>query len=137
MKNLTKRVVSLFLTLAMLMPLVCVYPFALSASDMADYSEEHWAAEALEWAVEYDLIKGYEDGTIRPDANLTRAEMATVINRAFGATSMTGSMKKQLRLLTWVPSKVMNTKSSFPMTLSVVKRHSWLSRELLFLQAVR
>jgi len=86
MKNLTKRVVSLFLTLAMLMPLVCVYPFALSASDMADYSEEHWAAEALEWAVEYDLIKGYEDGTIRPDANLTRAEMATVINRAFGAT---------------------------------------------------
>lgn len=86
MKKLTKRVVALFLTLAMLIPLICVYPFALTAEDMTDYSGEHWAAEALKWAVEYELIKGYDDGTIRPDAHLTRAEMATVINRAFGAT---------------------------------------------------
>ncbi len=85
MKNLTKKLTAILLTVVMLASVV-ITAGALSVSEMTDYDEAHWAAAALEWAVENGLIKGYQDKTLRPDAYLTRAEMATIINRAFGAT---------------------------------------------------
>ena len=33
-------------------------------------------------AAEAGIIKGYEDGTFRPNANITRAEMAAMIANA-------------------------------------------------------
>lgn len=85
MKNSTKKLTAFFLTFAMLISVFCISAGALSVTDMTDYSKEHWAAEALGWAVDNGLIKGYTDNTIRPDDYLTRAEMATVINRLFAA----------------------------------------------------
>ncbi|MBQ9940637.1 MAG: S-layer homology domain-containing protein [Clostridia bacterium] len=85
MKIFSRRIFSFILTLIMFISLVSTQSFALDVTDMTDYSEEHWASDALAWSVKYGIIKGYEDGTIRPDDYLTRAEMATVINRAFGA----------------------------------------------------
>jgi len=40
-----------------------------------------WAQEAVARAVAGGLIRGYEDGTLRPKAPVTRAEMATVLWR--------------------------------------------------------
>ncbi|MDD2484853.1 MAG: S-layer homology domain-containing protein, partial [Eubacteriales bacterium] len=48
-----------------------------------------WSTTALQAAVDNDLLKGYAEGSktlIKPNQPLTRAEMATVVNRAFGAT---------------------------------------------------
>lgn len=86
MKNLTRNTIAMILAVLMIMSVICVPAVALSAKEMADYSENHWAAKALDWSVKNQLIKGYDDNTLRPDNYLTRAEMATVINRAFGAT---------------------------------------------------
>lgn len=93
MKKITKSLIAILLTAAMLLSMACISVGALTAADMSDYSEEHWAAEALTWAVDNGLIKGYHDGTIRADEYLTRAEMATVINRLFGA-SILADIKK-------------------------------------------
>ncbi|MFC3800875.1 InlB B-repeat-containing protein [Cohnella sp. GCM10012308] len=41
-----------------------------------------WAREAIAQAVKADIITGYEDGTFRPNATITRAEMASMIARA-------------------------------------------------------
>ena len=41
-----------------------------------------WAAEAIGLAVEAGIVRGYEDGSFRPDAPITRAEMAVMIARA-------------------------------------------------------
>lgn len=38
----------------------------------------HWAEEAIEWAIEEGLMKGYPDGSFQPDKPMTRAEFATV-----------------------------------------------------------
>jgi len=46
---------------------------------------ENWSTEALTQAVDNGLLLGH-DGKLNPDNNLSRAEMAVVINRAFGAT---------------------------------------------------
>lgn len=46
--------------------------------------EGHWAEEFIMTLVNLDAIKGYPDNTFKPNNNITRAEFATVLVRAFG-----------------------------------------------------
>lgn len=48
-----------------------------------DY-EKHWAREDIEWCLEKGLLKGYPDGTFRPDQTVTRAELAAILRRMEG-----------------------------------------------------
>lgn len=59
--------------------------FAASFSDMPQAN--YWSAEALAAAVSNGLLQG-DNGLLRPQASLTRAEMAAIVNRAFGATAV-------------------------------------------------
>ncbi|WP_295618826.1 S-layer homology domain-containing protein [Chamaesiphon sp. GL140_3_metabinner_50] len=49
------------------------------ASDIAG----NWAEPFIKALVEKDIIKGYPDGTFKPDRPVTRAEFAALLNRAF------------------------------------------------------
>jgi len=73
-----KRIITTMLVLVIL-----VLPMNTLAADFADMPED-WSTEVLEKAVENGLLKG-SDGKIMPKDNLTRAQMATVVNRSFGA----------------------------------------------------
>lgn len=42
----------------------------------------HWAEEAIQKAVEQGMIQGYEDGSFRPDGEVTRAEFIALLVRA-------------------------------------------------------
>lgn len=44
----------------------------------------HWAEKSIVSMVQKGFIKGYPDGTFRPDENITRAEVITLINRVAG-----------------------------------------------------
>ena len=41
----------------------------------------HWAKAEIEQAAALGWIKGYPDGTFRPDSNITRAEAIVLLNR--------------------------------------------------------
>ena len=41
----------------------------------------HWAAEYINEAANAGIVDGYEDGTFRPQQNITRAEAMTMVNR--------------------------------------------------------
>jgi len=43
-----------------------------------------WAVKAVQQAVKLGIIHGYEDGTFRPNANITHAEMISMVIRASG-----------------------------------------------------
>ncbi|MCR8636600.1 S-layer homology domain-containing protein [Paenibacillus radicis (ex Xue et al. 2023)] len=43
-----------------------------------------WAQKAVSQAFQANIIKGYEDGSFRPEAEITRAEMAVMIANALG-----------------------------------------------------
>ncbi|MFC5471573.1 S-layer homology domain-containing protein [Cohnella suwonensis] len=43
----------------------------------------HWAEKAIQAWLEEGLVSGFPDGRFRPDGQVTRAELAAVINRAF------------------------------------------------------
>lgn len=52
--------------------------------DFNDASEiSSYARDALKWAVEVNLLRGYENNTIRPTGNVTRAELAALIVRFY------------------------------------------------------
>ncbi|MFY3791588.1 S-layer homology domain-containing protein [Ureibacillus sp. MALMAid1270] len=46
-----------------------------------DVSKEYWANTPISYLNELGLIKGYVDGTFKPDNSITRAEAATIIAR--------------------------------------------------------
>lgn len=59
---------------------------SLSAFAFSDINSENWANTAVTALSEAGYINGYEDGTFRPDANITRAEFVTIINNMKGNT---------------------------------------------------
>lgn len=49
-----------------------------------DVSKEHWAYDEILSLLKSGLIQGYEDNTFRPEKNITRAEVITVMNKILG-----------------------------------------------------
>lgn len=43
----------------------------------------HWAKASIEWAKEKGLIKGYPDGSFKPNNPLTRAEACAILERFY------------------------------------------------------
>ncbi|WDQ35561.1 X2-like carbohydrate binding domain-containing protein [Paenibacillus marchantiae] len=55
----------------------------------------HWAKEAILKAQSAGILRGYKDGTFRPNALLTRAEAVVAINRALGRAPLTNVSQPQ------------------------------------------
>ena len=56
------------------------------AQQFADVAPDHPDAAYLLTARAWGWLSGFEDGTVRPDAALTRAEAVVLVNRAIGRT---------------------------------------------------
>ena len=54
------------------------------ATDFRDYDRTAWYAEAVSAAVDNGLLYGKSANVLDPNGDMTRAEMAAIINRSFG-----------------------------------------------------
>ena len=80
--------------LAMLLAVTSCLSLAVSASaantpnrkatDFRDFDRTAWYAEAVSAAVDNGLLYGKSSSIIDPNGDMTRAEMAAIINRSFG-----------------------------------------------------
>lgn len=82
MKKLMILVLSLVL---ILVPMTATAEVGGTTTPVFSDIPSDWSTEALQNAIENGLLTGF-DGKIMPKDNLTRAQMATIINRAFGST---------------------------------------------------
>ena len=64
-----KKITALLLVMTMVLSL-CI---TVSAQQFTDLSENHWAYANIQQLVSEGTIKGYPDGTFRPEATVTRA----------------------------------------------------------------
>lgn len=48
-----------------------------------DVQENHWAYDAVQWAVDEGVVAGYPDGTFRPDQEVTEGEFLSLFIRSF------------------------------------------------------
>ncbi len=72
---------------ALLVKLKGLGPVAPTAPAFRDVSPGAWYYGAVETAVKAGLIKGYGDGTFRPDATLTREQLAVMVANMPGKTA--------------------------------------------------
>lgn len=72
-----------------LLSCIVVIAMLLSISAFAAFSDmpEGEKGAVIDRAVKNGLLTGFEDGTVRPDAPITRAQMATIMTRALNATT--------------------------------------------------
>lgn len=75
-----KRVVAIVLTVAFML---CCAAMPVAAATFSD-TENHWAKDSIERWAAADVLNGYDDGTYKPDGDITRAEMAKVISVVLG-----------------------------------------------------
>lgn len=62
---------------------VCRPSYKADDPQPVDDVSGHWAKGSIEWAMEKGLIKGYPDGSFKPNNPLTRAEMCAVLERFY------------------------------------------------------
>lgn len=54
------------------------------ASSFSDVPDSHWGKNYIQVAVDLGLLKGYEDGTFKPDKEVSYAETIAIVLRALG-----------------------------------------------------
>ena len=83
-----KRILALFLAAVSCLSLAVSASAANTttrkATDFKDYDAKAWYAEAVSSAVDNGLLYGKSSTIIDPSGDMTRAEMAAIINRSFG-----------------------------------------------------
>ena len=83
-----KRILALFLAAVSCLSLAVSASAAgtttRKATDFKDYDAKAWYAEAVSSAVDNGLLYGKSSTIIDPNGDMTRAEMAAIINRSFG-----------------------------------------------------
>lgn len=81
----------------------------------------HWAQATIVKAYDKNLISGYQDGTFRPNAKITRGEYATLLSRATSLEKVQGENPLLISRDTGLNQLW----------------HSWLGKALLTLMIIR
>ena len=88
-----KRILAMILAVASCLSLAvgvsAANTVARKATDFRDYDRTAWYAEAVSAAVDNGLLYGKSATVIDPNGDMTRAEMAAIINRSFGCYKIT------------------------------------------------
>ena len=82
-----KRILAMILAVASCLSLavsVSAASTARKARDFKDFDRNAWYADAVSAAVDNGLLYGKSSTIIDPNGDMTRAEMAAIINRSFG-----------------------------------------------------
>lgn len=80
LKKTTKRFISIVMAAMMIISMIPFTAFAADETTASDLSG-HWAENVITEWMDYGIINGYEDGTIRPNNKITRAEMTAMLDR--------------------------------------------------------
>ena len=88
-----KRILALFLAAVSCLSLAVSVSAATTpnrkTTDFRDFDKSAWYAEAVSAAVDNGLLYGKSSTIIDPNGDMTRAEMAAIINRSFGCYKAT------------------------------------------------
>jgi hypothetical protein len=100
--NTIKKIVSTLLITVMLFTSVGVAFGAAGSSDI----KGHWAESQISKWTDKGLIKGYEDGSFKPDHSITRAEFMALVNRSFSFTEKAAISFSDISANNWAYSEI-------------------------------
>ena len=73
--------------------------YPANTTKYTDVNGSDWAVKDISFATNEKWLNGYADGSFKPDTNITRAEVVTVVNRATGRTADEDSINNNLSVL--------------------------------------
>ncbi len=76
-----------------------------AAASVSDISG-HWAQATIQSWVDSGKISGYPDGTFKPENNISRAEMVTLINKAYSLSAGIGTSFTDVPTSNWAYAEV-------------------------------
>ena len=79
-----RKIVSILVILVMVFASA---PTGFAAGSFTDTSG-HWAESSINKGVAYGFVKGYSDGTFKPDSPVSRAEFSKMLNVALGVSNV-------------------------------------------------
>ena len=91
-----------------------VYKYAPKAEEtkdveFKDVTNDKWYYESVMYMAENGYINGYPDGTFKPDANISRAEICTILSNIYGdLTATTEASFSDVQENQWFYDAVMN-----------------------------
>ena len=86
----------------------------------------HWAKDYINQAANKGFVNGYEDGTFKPDRNITRAEAVTLVNRTLDRHPDKGHFTKDM--LVW-PDNMDQTKWYYADMQEATNSHTYQMKE--------
>nr|WP_306568119.1 S-layer homology domain-containing protein [Paenibacillus elgii] len=112
LRKTLKKSTGILLSFTMLFAgqLPSVSPVSAAASG-GDYVR-HWAEKEIRNWTDLELVNGYEDGSFKPDASITRAEFVVLVNRAFGLTQKAASGFSDVKPSDWYSDEVSAAKAA-------------------------
>src|SRR5450830_1910826 len=97
-----KRIIAVLAIVCLMFSLMPANTFAFQATDISG----HWAQVKIQSWIDKGLIKGYPDGTFKPDQDITRAEFMALVNRAFGYTAVAPITYTDVKAGSWYAPEV-------------------------------
>lgn len=82
------------------------------ASGLITDINRHWASADLSKWVEKGVLKGYENGMIKPDSNITRAEFVTLVNKVFGFYELSQKQFLDVDNTKWFSNEILKARAS-------------------------
>ncbi|MCD1259259.1 carbohydrate binding domain-containing protein [Paenibacillus athensensis] len=92
-------------------PAAAPVPGASAAVNLAD-AAAHWAAKPIARWVQAGIVSGYDDGLFHPDAAVTRAQFAVMVNGLFGFTQADASAPADVPAGAWYAAAMLQAKKA-------------------------
>lgn len=87
------KFIKFILVLTLVLSAFSIVQPAEAASTFSDVATDHYAYDAIIWAQQENIVKGYDDGRFRPNANVTEAQFAKMLANYFELQSPDGTLK--------------------------------------------
>ncbi|HHV30127.1 MAG TPA: family 16 glycosylhydrolase [Clostridium sp.] len=87
-------------------------PISVQASDAISDIRGHWAEDDLSKWLEKGILLGYQDGTIKPDNNIIRAEFVTLINKVFGFYELSEEQFIDVENSKWYSGEILKARAA-------------------------
>lgn len=108
-KIMWKRITGLVMSLMILLSTMPSLSFAV---DSFNDVNGHWAKEPLIKWVNKDILRGYNDNTVKPNHYISRAEFVTIINRIFGFTEVSKEQFVDVLSNKWYAEEIAKAKAA-------------------------
>lgn len=112
MRKSFKKLTGMSLSLMLALPLLQIPALAQDQEAVLKDIQDHWGKSGiLKWASN-GIISGYEDGTFKPDAMITRAELVKMINAVFGFEKASTQKYADVRDGAWYASEIAKARAA-------------------------